>query len=134
MSDLPDTFAMFAPTPWMERANCRGMDANLFHPVRSGIAAKLVRQAKQVCDGCDVRDECLDYALEHNIKVGVYGGTTPDERRPMASGDMRRRIRPIAHGTDRGYRMELRRGLPPCEQCREAHNARLAERRDGVAS
>ena len=36
---------------------------------------------KAVCARCAVRDECLAYALAHKIQHGVWGGTSPNERR-----------------------------------------------------
>lgn len=68
------------PVPWMADANCRGMDADLFHPDKG----QNPNEARAVCDGCVVRDECLTWALDnqtgHN-DYGVWGGTTPRERR-----------------------------------------------------
>lgn len=67
---------------WTERAACRGLDPELFYPVgSSGPAVEQVDAAKAVCAGCPVRTECLDWALRTGEAHGVWGGTTPEERR-----------------------------------------------------
>ena len=64
---------------WVLRANCVGIDAELFFPDRG----EPTRHAKAVCAGCEVRAECLDYALETGQKFGVWGGTSERERRAL---------------------------------------------------
>ena len=65
--------------PWMVRAACRGLDPDLFFPVRG----EDLRAAKAVCATCDVRDECLDYALRTHETCGVWGGTSERQRRRL---------------------------------------------------
>jgi WhiB family transcriptional regulator, redox-sensing transcriptional regulator len=36
--------------------------------------------AEKFCGSCAVKDACLQYALEHHEKDGVWGGTTEWER------------------------------------------------------
>jgi WhiB family redox-sensing transcriptional regulator len=62
---------------WQERANCLGVDPDLFFPERGAST----REAKAVCRGCEVRVECLEYALEHGEKFGIWGGLSERERR-----------------------------------------------------
>jgi len=62
---------------WQERANCLGVDPDLFFPERGAST----REAKAVCRGCEVRGECLEYALEHGEKFGIWGGLSERERR-----------------------------------------------------
>jgi WhiB family redox-sensing transcriptional regulator len=64
---------------WVQRANCIGIDADLFFPDRG----EPTRHAKAVCAGCEVREECLDYALSTGQKFGVWGGTSERERRAL---------------------------------------------------
>ena len=40
-----------------------------------------VAQAKSICNDCWLKDKCLSFALSINEKEGVWGGTTPVERR-----------------------------------------------------
>lgn len=124
---------------WADRAACRGLDANLFHPERGENTA----HAKKVCAACPVRDECLAYALTHYEKHGIWGGLSERERQPLrrdlvAAG----RIDPYALivnryesncGTPAGYDGHRRRHEAPCDSCREAHAAHEAERRAGPA-
>jgi len=67
---------------WMSRGACRESDPDLFFPVAvgTGPAARQVEVAKAVCGPCAVRANCLSYALEA-MPEGIWGGTTPDERR-----------------------------------------------------
>jgi WhiB family transcriptional regulator, redox-sensing transcriptional regulator len=62
---------------WQEQANCLGVDPDLFFPER-GASTK---EAKAVCRGCEVRVECLEYALSHGEKFGIWGGLSERERR-----------------------------------------------------
>jgi WhiB family redox-sensing transcriptional regulator len=62
---------------WQERANCLGVDPDLFFPER-GASTK---EAKGVCHGCEVQAECLEYALRHGEKFGIWGGMSERERR-----------------------------------------------------
>ena len=62
---------------WQDRANCLGVDPDLFFPERGAST----REAKEVCRGCEVREECLEYALQHGEKFGIWGGMSERERR-----------------------------------------------------
>ena len=62
---------------WQENANCLGVDPDLFFPERGAST----REAKSVCRGCEVRVECLEYALAHGEKFGIWGGLSERERR-----------------------------------------------------
>ncbi len=63
--------------PWSNRAACRGLDPTIFFPVTDGDEAA----AKLVCRECDVRELCLEHALGHREREGVWGGCTERERR-----------------------------------------------------
>ena len=39
------------------------------------------RKAKAICGECEVRDQCLDYAIEMGEKFGIWGGLSERERR-----------------------------------------------------
>lgn len=70
---------------WRAAAACRGVDPDLFHPVRN--ASEPLRPvelaAKRVCAGCPVRSDCLDFALVTGQEVGVWGGLAEPERRAL---------------------------------------------------
>lgn len=40
-------------------------------------------EAKKVCLGCEVRAECLEYALGHDERFGIWGGLSERERRRL---------------------------------------------------
>jgi WhiB family redox-sensing transcriptional regulator len=62
---------------WQDDANCLGVDPDLFFPERGAST----REAKEVCRGCVVREECLEYALANGEKFGIWGGLSERERR-----------------------------------------------------
>lgn len=71
-------------TDWRDVADCRDSDPTLFFPVGStGPAVEQIQAAKQICAGCAVQEECLQYALETNQEAGVWGGYAEDERRRL---------------------------------------------------
>ena len=75
------TPALPAPVPagWQYRAACRGTDLSVFFLGRGESA----EPARQVCAACPVRQPCLDYALNHAITHGIWGGLTERDRRPL---------------------------------------------------
>lgn len=73
---------------WQQQAACRSKDPELFFPIGdSGPALIHAEEAKQVCRTCPVRADCLDYALDNPTRTedGIWGATTPPERRAMRS-------------------------------------------------
>ncbi|MEU9270930.1 WhiB family transcriptional regulator [Streptomyces sp. NBC_00080] len=74
---------------WREHAECRNEDPDLFFPIgTSGPALLQTEQAKAVCRRCPVREQCLEWAMETDQTLGVWGGTSENERRAL-----KRRIR-----------------------------------------
>ena len=81
MSDLI-AWAASLDSTWRDRALCQGMDTNLFFADRGNEAKIQNAQAKAICQGCIVRFECLEDALnEPQPWFGVRGGLTAKERR-----------------------------------------------------
>lgn len=64
---------------WQERALCAQTDPEAFFPEKGGST----REAKRICMGCEVRDECLEYALAHDERFGIWGGLSERERRRL---------------------------------------------------
>lgn len=67
------------PLAWQERALCAQTDPEAFFPEKGGST----REAKRVCATCEVRQECLEYALEHDERFGIWGGLSERERRKL---------------------------------------------------
>ena len=64
---------------WQDDANCLGVDPDFFFPERGAST----REAKAVCAGCEVRADCLEYALVNGEKFGIWGGMSERERRRL---------------------------------------------------
>ena len=64
---------------WQERALCAQTDPEAFFPEKGGST----REAKRICSGCEVRAECLEYALGHDERFGIWGGLSERERRRL---------------------------------------------------
>jgi hypothetical protein len=68
------------PEPqWRSRSECLRHDPELFFP----NAAEDPVDALKVCGSCEVAGPCLAAALDAGECDGVWGATTPDERRAM---------------------------------------------------
>jgi WhiB family redox-sensing transcriptional regulator len=68
-----------ADEAWRTRGVCRGVDPETFFPAPNEPADAAVT----MCRPCDVQGACLAWALEVGDCHGVWGGTTPRERRAM---------------------------------------------------
>ena len=68
-----------AELSWQERALCAQTDPAAFFPEKGGAT----REAKKVCVSCEVRAECLEYALENDERFGIWGGLSERERRKL---------------------------------------------------
>jgi WhiB family redox-sensing transcriptional regulator len=75
------------PMNWDEEASCQGVDPNVFFPERP---SDTVRAAKQICRGCPVRTQCLEFAIAARLDHGVWGGLTEGERRSLRRSRQRK--------------------------------------------
>ncbi|ORW83434.1 WhiB family transcriptional regulator [Mycobacterium riyadhense] len=87
--EVPTAFEAFEPEPepvpsdqWQDRALCAQTDPEAFFPEKGGST----REAKKICLGCEVRHECLEYALAHDERFGIWGGLSERERRRLKRG------------------------------------------------
>jgi WhiB family transcriptional regulator, redox-sensing transcriptional regulator len=64
---------------WHEAALCAETDPEAFFPEKGGST----REAKKICTGCEVRAECLEYALANDERFGIWGGLSERERRRL---------------------------------------------------
>jgi WhiB family redox-sensing transcriptional regulator len=79
---------------WRDRSACLDEDPELFFPIgNTGPAILQIEEAKQVCRRCDVREQCLAWALEAGQDHGVWGGLSEDERRALKRRNSRARVR-----------------------------------------
>src|SRR5674476_809721 len=88
---------------WRHRAACLDEDPELFFPIgNTGPAILQIEEAKVVCRRCDVREQCLAWALESGQDHGVWGGLSEDERRTLKRRNARARIRALARSCEAG--------------------------------
>lgn len=67
------------PLGWQTDALCAQTDPEAFFPEKGGST----RDAKRICGSCDVRGECLEYALQNDERFGIWGGLSERERRKL---------------------------------------------------
>ncbi|CAN5260115.1 MAG: WhiB family transcriptional regulator [Euzebyales bacterium] len=71
--------ALFPELPWARKAKCLQAEPDTFFPEKGGST----REAKRICMLCDVREECLSYALANDERFGIWGGLSERERRRL---------------------------------------------------
>ena len=64
---------------WQDQALCAQTDPEAFFPENGGST----REAKRICVGCEVKQECLEYALMQDERFGIWGGLSERERRRL---------------------------------------------------
>lgn len=69
--------------PWSQQAECAQTDSEIFFPSHDDPGT----EAKQICQRCHVKAECLRFALSNDEQFGIWGGLDPGER-----GNLRRRL------------------------------------------
>ena len=70
---------------WHAEAACRGMGSATFVLGR-GANESIMARARAICSTCTVTDQCLDFAMADMDLVGIWGGTTAQQRRAMRAG------------------------------------------------
>jgi len=68
---------------WRDKAACIEAESALFFP-NTKDHYEHEYEAFMVCNRCEVRQECLRYAVEHHETIGIYGGMTPKQRQKMS--------------------------------------------------
>lgn len=66
---------------------CAQTDPELFFPENKVEALQRIKIVRPLCESCEFRRPCLEYALKHKDLYGIWGGMTEQERKQM-----RRRI------------------------------------------
>lgn len=86
-------------------------------------------EAVKICNRCPFRDECRQYALDNDVRWGVWGGLTERDRRRIKRQTVRDEVEGQEPcGTDRALRIHRNRG-ETCALCQEAHEERLLAHR-----
>jgi len=70
------------PLSWQADALCAQTDPEAFFPEKGGST----RDAKRICSACEVKAECLEYALANDERFGIWGGLSERERRRLRRG------------------------------------------------
>ena len=68
-------------TDWRSRANCLGIDPEIFYPKRGESTAA----ARSMCEACPVQKECRESAVYGEMVFGILGNTSPNQRAAMRS-------------------------------------------------
>lgn len=124
-------------TTWKLAGLCTQVDPELFFP----SSGQPTDEAERVCTGCNVRELCLEYALEHGER-GIWGGKTENERRrilrkrkgaPVQMADYAKasRDRTIWRLTTEGYSAAEIADLVGCTQ-RTVTRVRVAARQEAA--
>jgi WhiB family redox-sensing transcriptional regulator len=109
---------------WIDGAICSQTDPGSFFVGKGGNT----KPAKTICAQCPVSRECLEYALVHDERFGVWGGLSERERRKLKRAT--RPPTPTGHcGTRYGYDKHCRRGEQACPACRAAAADHAREKR-----
>lgn len=64
---------------WTE-ALCRGEEPDWWFVDEYKELRRVTAAAIEKCNECPIRGECLEYALENDMKFGVWGGLTSKQR------------------------------------------------------
>jgi WhiB family redox-sensing transcriptional regulator len=103
--------------PDLPNAACREHDPDLWDDTPPDMSrakrASQVRHAKQVCNLCPEMNACLEYALSAQVRAGIWGGMTTDERIDLIRSEP---LRPTARYCPRG-RHALPKGATRCLKC-----------------
>lgn len=73
----PASYRDDGPLAWMAKSLCVQTDPEAFFPEKGGST----REAKAICASCEVRRECLEYAIANDERYGIWGGLSDRERR-----------------------------------------------------
>lgn len=67
------------PTAAFKRAACSGTDTESFFPAGDSYDKETIKFLSKVCEGCPVKNQCLEWALSAE-RTGYWAGTTPMQR------------------------------------------------------
>jgi WhiB family redox-sensing transcriptional regulator len=67
---------------------CSEADPDGFFPEQG--EQHLGRLAKKICKTCPYQPECLDWALKNDEEIGIWGGSSEQERRQIRTGKLKK--------------------------------------------
>jgi WhiB family redox-sensing transcriptional regulator len=67
------------PLKWQDDALCAQVSQEMFFPEKGGST----RDAKRICESCDVKAQCLAYAMQNGERFGIWGGLSERQRRAL---------------------------------------------------
>jgi len=118
--------------PRLPGAACKGMDGEQFLDLRRQV------DAKAVCAACPARQDCLAWCVArerlYGQEPGVWGGLTPEERRPIVGTYGRRCKNDLHFMTEDNLLPYITPGGKPsfeCRKCANASNLRSKKKRRG---
>jgi WhiB family transcriptional regulator, redox-sensing transcriptional regulator len=92
-TDLPGSFfddliaAIGASQAWAKDTPCSQVDTKLWFPEeRDGMPERgytALEECRRICRRCPVRERCLEEAMTDDIRYGVWGGLTENEREQL---------------------------------------------------
>jgi len=74
--NLSDSLTEGKADGWRGRAACLGVNTDIFFPEVGDPDKK----AKEICEACRVKKDCLEFALEVADRAGVWGATNKPDR------------------------------------------------------
>jgi WhiB family transcriptional regulator, redox-sensing transcriptional regulator len=87
VTTLPLDITISAPAFLAGADGCQGENRDLFFPDDYGLRHRAeIEEAKEICLRCPVRLHCLDWAVPQASLDGIWGATTPPERRRIRTG------------------------------------------------
>lgn len=91
-SEQPDQNLYIERKDWFELAACKGMTQLMFPKEHKDIT--YIAEARRICNSCQVKANCLEYALEFPPADmhGVWAGLTS---RQLAAEQRKRKIKPV---------------------------------------
>ena len=64
---------------WRDGAACAEINGDLWFPEKG--EAQVAARAVKVCNTCPVKKQCLNFAIENEIRDGIFGGKSAEARR-----------------------------------------------------
>lgn len=93
--------------PWVGKASCREKKFDMYPESSDPKVSRHVYEALLVCDGCEVRRDCLRFAVETREIFGVWGGSTEFQRRRLIRDADTQGVDRVVKGWEVDYRKRV---------------------------